>query len=76
MNFNLIEAFQFRNFHKKKFATKDNEISFRVESLNVGLMRKKASEAVETMLRRVDLCCLQKTRWKTNLKLIAGRDSM
>ena len=39
-------------------------------------MRSKASEVVETMSRRrVDLCCLQKTRWKTNPKLIADRDS-
>ena len=39
-------------------------------------MRGKASEVGETMSRRrVDLCCLQKTRWKTNLKLIVGRDS-
>ena len=37
-------------------------------------MRGKASEVVETMSRRrVDLCCLQETRWKTNLKLIAGK---
>ena len=39
-------------------------------------MRGKASEVVETTSRRrVDLCCLQETRWKTNLKLIAGRVS-
>ena len=40
-------------------------------------MRGKASEVGETMSRRrVDLCCSQETRWKkTNLKLIAGRDS-
>ena len=38
-------------------------------------MRGKASEVGEIMSRRrVDLCCLQETRWKTNLKLIAGRD--
>ena len=55
---------------------KVNESPFRVGSLNVGSMRGKASEVVETMSRRrVDLCCLQETRWKTNLKLIAGRDS-
>ena len=36
-------------------------------------MRSKASEVGETT--RVDLCCLQETHWKTNLKLIAGRDS-
>ena len=39
-------------------------------------MRGKASEVVETMSRRrVYLCCLQETCWKTNLKLIAGRVS-
>ena len=58
------------NYHKV------NESPFRVGSLNVGSMRGKASEVVETMSRRrVDLCCLQETHWKTNLKLIAGRDS-
>ena len=39
-------------------------------------MGGEASEVVETTSRRrVDLCCLQETRWKTNLKLIAGRVS-
>ena len=39
-------------------------------------MRGKASEVVEnTSRRRVNLRCLQETRWKTNLKLIASRDS-
>ena len=38
---------------------------FRVGTLNVGTMKGKASEVVETMsCRRVDLCCLQETRWK------------
>ena len=60
----------------RKNCHKDNESSFRVGSLNVGSMRGKASEVVETISRRrVDLCCLQETRWKTNLKLIAGRVS-
>ena len=45
-----------------------NESPFRVGSLNVGSMRRKAFELVETMLRRrIDLCCLQETCWKTNL---------
>ena len=60
----------------RKNCHKDNESSFRVGSLNVGLMREKASEVMEYMSRkRVDPCCLQKTRGKTNLKLIADRDS-
>ncbi|MES9950785.1 MAG: endonuclease/exonuclease/phosphatase family protein, partial [Candidatus Thiodiazotropha sp.] len=38
-------------------------------------MRGKASEVVEMMSRRrVDLCCLQETRWKIDLKLIDGKD--
>ena len=60
----------------KKNCHKVNESPFRVGSLNVGSMRGKASEMGETMSRiRVDLCCLQETRWKTNIKLIASRDS-
>ena len=60
----------------KKNCHKVNESPFQVGSLNVGSMRGEASEVVETMSRRrVNLCCLQETRWKTNLKLIAGRDS-
>ena len=47
----------------KKNCQKIYESSFRVRSLNVGLMRGKVSEVVETMSkRRVDLCCLQETR--------------
>ncbi|XP_014679471.1 PREDICTED: uncharacterized protein LOC106819341 [Priapulus caudatus] len=40
-------------------------------------MRGKASEVVETMTRRkVDLCCLQETRWKMDgIKIIDGKDS-
>ena len=56
----------------KKNCHKVNESPFRVGSLNVGSMRGKASEVVETMSRRrVNLCCLQETCWKINLKLIA-----
>ena len=51
--------------------------SFRVGTLNVGTMKQKASEVVETVSRRrVDLCCLQKTRWKMEgVKQIVGKDS-
>ena len=39
-------------------------------------MSGKASEVVVNRSgKRVDLCCLQETRWKTNLKLIAGKVS-
>ena len=53
--------------------------TLRVGTLNVGTMRGKASEVVETVSRRgVDLCCLQETRWKKDgLKQIhvVGKDS-
>ena len=51
--------------------------SFRVGTLNVGTMKGKASEVVETASRRgVDLCCLQETRWKMEgVKQIVGKDS-
>ena len=50
---------------------------FRVGTLNVGTMRGKASEVVETVSRRgVDLCCLQETSWKKDgVKQIVGKDS-
>ena len=40
-------------------------------------MKGKASEVVETVShRRVDLCCLQETRWKMEgVKQIVGKDS-
>ena len=51
--------------------------SFRIGTLNVGTMKGKASEVVETASRRgVDLCCLQETRWKMEgVKQIVGKDS-
>ena len=51
--------------------------SFRVGTLNVGTMRRKSNEVVETVSRRrVDLCCLQETRWKREcVKQIVGKDS-
>ena len=40
-------------------------------------MRGKANEVEETVSRkRVDLCCLQETRWKMEgVKQIVGKDS-
>ena len=47
-----------------------------VKTFNVETMEGKAAEWVETMKkRRAELCCLQKTRWKTNLEIIVGGNS-
>ena len=50
--------------------------TFRVVTLNVGTMQRKASEMVETVSPKgVDLCCLQETRWKEDgVKQIVGKD--
>ena len=43
---------------------------FRIATLNVGTMRGRSSEVVETMSRRgIDLCCMQEVRWR-------GKDSL
>ena len=39
--------------------------NFRIGTLNVGTLRGKSGEVVETLTRRgIDLCCLQAVRWK------------
>ena len=50
---------------------------FRIASLNVGTLRGRSSEVVETMFRRnVDLCCLQEIRWPgASARMIEGKDS-
>ena len=50
---------------------------FRIGTLNVGTLRGKANEVVEMLTRRrVDLCCLQETRWRQEgVRKIDGKDS-
>ena len=50
---------------------------FRIASLNVGTLRGRTSEVVETVSRRgIDLCCLQEVRWKgVSARMLAGKDS-
>ena len=50
---------------------------FRIASLNVGTLRGRYNEVVETISRRnVDLCCLQETRWRgASARMIEGKDS-
>ena len=44
-------------------------------SLNVGTMRGKAGEIVETLARRrIDICAVQETRWKgCSTRMITGK---
>ena len=50
---------------------------FRIASLNVGTLRGRSNEVVETISRRnIDICCLQETRWRgASARMIEGKDS-
>ena len=46
----------------------------RITSLNDGTMRGKASEIVETLARRIDICAVQETRWRgCSTRMITGK---
>ena len=47
----------------------------RIASLNVGTMRGRASEIVETLARRrIDICAVQETRWRgCSTRMITGK---
>ena len=49
----------------------------RIASLNVGTLRGRSSEVVETLTRRqVDICCLQEMRWRGgSAHVITGENS-
>jgi exonuclease III len=46
-------------------------------TVNVGTLRGRASEVVETISRRnIDICCLQEVRWRgAGTRLITGKDT-
>ena len=53
--------------------------TLRMASLNVGTLRGRSREVVETMSRRgIDLCCIQECRWRgagESARIIDGKDS-
>ena len=51
------------------------EVRLRVGTLNVGTMRGRSGEVVEMAKRRkLDLCCVQETRWKGGSAKMIGSD--
>ena len=52
-------------------------LKLKVATWNVGTMRGKGSEIVETLSRRhIDICCVQETRWRGgSARTIVGKDS-
>ena len=51
--------------------------ALRIVSLNVGTLKDRSSEVVDTMPgRRIDLCCISGCRWRgTSARMIDGKDS-
>ena len=51
--------------------------TLKIASWNIGTMRGRSSEIVETITRRnVDLCCVQEVRWRgASARYISGKDS-
>ena len=58
----------------KRSGAKDK---FRLSSWNVGTMRGRSGEIVETLARRkIDVCCVQEVRWRgASARMITGKDS-
>jgi len=52
-------------------------LQLRTATWNVGTMRQKHSEVIETLSRRnIDICCAQETRWRgESARLLQGKDS-
>ena len=55
----------------------NNNALFRVGSLNVGTLRGRTGEVVETLNRRkIDVCCVQEVRWRgASARTITGKSS-
>ena len=51
--------------------------TFKIASWNIGSMRGRSSEIVETITRRnIDLCCVQEVRWRgASARHITGKNS-
>ena len=51
--------------------------TLKIASWNIGAMRGRSSEMVETITRRnIDLCCVQEVRWRgASARYITGKDS-
>ena len=56
---------------------KTPHIDMKIASWNIGTMRGRSSEIVETIARRnIDICCVQEVRWRgASARYITGKDS-
>ena len=51
--------------------------NLRIASLNVGTMKGRSLEVVETLERRsIDICCVQETRWRGgSARVLVGKEA-
>ncbi|KAK3527991.1 hypothetical protein QTP86_013103 [Hemibagrus guttatus] len=62
-----------RRVHRQREKRKDKSLGLRIGTLNVGTMTEKGRELADMMERRkVDILCLQETRWKGSKALSIG----
>ena len=73
-NVGTMKSRDVRNGNKRMTDVKQN---VRVATWNVGSMTGKSAEVVEVIhRRRVDVCCVQETRWKNSgTRIIASMES-
>ena len=66
-----------RSGHCQTVIKRPDQTNIRVSTVNVGTLRGRASEVVETISRRnVDICCLQEVRWRgAGTRLITSKDT-
>lgn len=66
-----------RSGHCQTVIKLPDQEKLRVATANVGTLRGRAGEVVETISRRnIDICCLQEVRWRgAGTRLITGKDS-
>ena len=66
-----------RSGHCQTVIKRPDQEKLCVATVNVGTLRGRATEVVETISRRnIDICCLQEVRWKgVGTKLLTGKDS-
>jgi hypothetical protein len=74
VNVGALKGRNVRNGNKRMTDVKQN---VRVATWNVGSMSGKSAEVVEVIhRRRVDVCCVQETRWKNSgARIISGKES-
>ena len=61
----------------RQYVKFQNINALRIASLNVGTLKDRSNEVVETMpRRRIDLCCIPECRWRgTSARTIDAKDS-